>query len=127
MTKEKRQTLTVAEAEIMNVIWTHEPIAMPDIVSQLPRTLAYSTAMTMVRILEEKGFVVQCGKQGRAFVYQSIVPKSEVQRSMARDLAERIFGGSVKSMVMNLIQDREIKKKDLIELKALLKEMEGEA
>jgi BlaI family transcriptional regulator, penicillinase repressor len=125
--KSGSHTLTAAEAEVMNVIWAHEPVSMPDIVEHLPRPLAYSTVMTTVRILEEKAFVTQCGKQGRAFVYQSLVGKEQVRGSMARELAERLFGGSVKSLVMNLIQDRELKKDELAELKKMLQQMEKQA
>ncbi len=79
--------LTVAEAEVMNVIWDHQPISMPEIVSRLPRDLAYTTVMTTVRILENKGFVQQAGKQGRAFTYEAKVAKSAVRKSMMQDLA----------------------------------------
>ena len=56
----------------MEVIWSTSPIAVPDIVERIPRSLAYTTVMTTVRILEEKGFIAKCGKRGRAYLYQPV-------------------------------------------------------
>jgi len=117
--------LTAAEAEVMNVIWGNEPTGIPDIVAQMPRELAYSTVMTTVRILCDKGFVRQCGKEGRAFIYESCVGRDEVRCSMVRDLAERLFGGSVKSMVMNMIQEETIDAQDLKDVKKMIRDLEA--
>jgi BlaI family transcriptional regulator, penicillinase repressor len=81
--------------------------------------------MTTVRILEEKGFVEKCGKQARAFVYRSLVAQSAVRGSMVRDLAHRLFDGSVKSLVLNLIEDRELKAEELSEVKAIIQRLES--
>ena len=121
----RNKTLTGAEAEVMNVIWHHEPISMPDIVEHLPRSLAYTTVMTTVRILEEKGFVEKCGKQARAFMYRSLIAKTAVRGSMVRELAHRLFDGSLKSMVLNLIEDRELKAEELSEVKAIIQKLES--
>lgn len=117
--------LTAAEAEVMNVIWGNEPTGIPDIMEQMPRELAYSTVMTTVRILCGKGFVKQCGKEGRAFLYQSCVGRDEVRCSMVRDLAERLFGGSVKSMVLNMIQEETIDSQDLEDVKNVIRDLEA--
>ncbi len=126
VTTSRGNVLTAAEAEVMNVIWDHQPIAMPEIVSRLPRDLAYTTVMTTVRILESKGFIKQAGKQGRAFTYEAKVAKSAVRKSMMQDLASRLFGGSVKSMVMNLLEEEELNSKDLDELKRTIESLEDQ-
>ncbi len=118
-------SLTGAESEVMNVIWEHQPIAMPEIVERLPRDLAYTTVMTTVRILESKGFIEQAGKQGRAFIYRAIVEKRNVGRSMATQLAQRLFGGSIKSMVMSLVDDSKLDPSELGELKSMIEKMES--
>ncbi len=63
VTASRGNVLTAAEAEVMNVVWDHQPIAMPEIVSRLPRDLAYTTVMTTVRILESKGFIKQAANR----------------------------------------------------------------
>jgi predicted transcriptional regulator len=117
--------VTAAEAEVMNVLWERAPSAVSDIVEQLTRTLAYTTVMTTVRILEEKGLVAKCGKRGRAFLYQPLVDRDQVRGSMSHEIANRLFGGSVKSMVLNLVQDTAISADDLAEVKQMIEELEG--
>ena len=119
-------TLTAAEAEVMNVIWERPSAAVPDILERMPRKLAYTTVMTTVRILEEKGFVTRCGKRGRAFLYRAAVDREEVRGSMSNELANRLFGGSIKSLVLSLVQQDTIDAKDLSEVKALIEQLEAE-
>ena len=123
---DRLSSLTAAEAEVMNVVWTHEPISMPEIVERLHRPLAYSTVMTTVRILEEKGFLAQDGKKGRAFVYKSIIERRLVRGTMMRELAERLFDGSLKTLAMNLLQDQDFKGDDIQELKELIERLENQ-
>lgn len=117
--------LTAAEAEVMNVIWDRTPTSVADIVPRLPRELAYTTVMTTVRILETKGFIEQCGKRGRAFLYEATVERNAAQGSMSQEVAKRLFGGSVKSLVLNLVRDETISADDLAEVKRLIEELEA--
>ena len=117
--------LTAAEAEVMNVIWDHPSTSVADIVPRLPRELAYTTVMTTVRILENKNFIMQCGKRGRAFLYESTVDRHAAQGSMSQEVANRLFGGSVKSLVLNLVRDEAISADDLAEVKRLIEELEA--
>ena len=118
--------LTSAEAEVMNVIWDQDPVSVADILERLPRELAYTTVMTTVRILENKRFVVQCGKRGRAFLYRAAIARDEAQGSMSAEIAHRLFGGSIKSLVLNLVQDDTISADDLAEVKRLIEQLEGQ-
>lgn len=117
--------LTAAEAEVMNVIWDHPTTTVADIVPRLPRELAYTTVMTTVRILEDKGFIEQCGKRGRAFLYEATIDRNAAQGSMSQEVAKRLFGGSVKSLVLNLVRDEAISADDLAEVKRLIEELEA--
>ncbi len=117
--------LTAAEAEVMNVIWDRSPTSVSEIVERLPRDLAYTTVMTTVRILQDKGFASKCGKRGRAFLYEAAVERDSVSGSMSHEIAKRIFGGSVKSLVLKLVQDGTISADDLAEVKQMIEELEG--
>lgn len=117
--------LTSAEAEVMNIIWDLSPTSVADIVPRLPRELAYTTVMTTVRILETKGFIEQCGKRGRAFLYKAIVDRVAAQGSMSMEVANRLFGGSLKSLVLNLVKDEGISTDDLAEVKRLIERLEA--
>jgi BlaI family transcriptional regulator, penicillinase repressor len=116
--------LTAAEAEIMNVVWERTPVVIADIVEQLPRELAYTTVMTTVRILEDKGFLRQCGKSGRAFLYQPAIERSQVSSQMSHEVANRLFNGSIKSMMLSLVRDQSISQEDLAEVKQMIEQLE---
>lgn len=117
--------LTPPEAEVMNVMWSVREAAVADVVERLPRKLAYTTVMTTIRILEDKGFVKKRGKLGRAFLYAAAVDKSKVTDSMTHEIANRLFGGSLKSLMLNLISDAKVSSDDLAEIKQLIEELEG--
>ncbi|MCA9242089.1 MAG: BlaI/MecI/CopY family transcriptional regulator [Planctomycetales bacterium] len=117
--------LTAPEAEVMNVMWSIGEAAVADVVERLPRELAYTTVMTTIRILEEKGFVEKRGKRGRAFLYAAAVDKSAVTGSMTHEIAKRLFGGSVKSLMLNLISDSKVDSSDLAEIKQLIEQLEA--
>ncbi len=116
--------VSAAQAEIMNVIWDYSPASVTEILQRLPRPLAYTTVMTTVRILEEKGLIAKTGKRGRAFLYEPRVDRQRVRDSMSREVADRLFGGSVKSMVLNLVQDTAISAEDLAEVKLMIEQLE---
>ena len=108
-------SLTPCEAEVMNVVWSKQSVTVQDVVNALPRDLAYTTVMTTLRILEEKGFVARVGKQGRAILYSAIVSYESASGSTLRETANRFFDGSIKSMVLSLIKAKQISADDLEE------------
>jgi predicted transcriptional regulator len=121
---ESAGSLTACEAEIMDVIWQRDSITVQEIVDELERPLAYTTVLTMVRILEEKGFVARTEKRGRAFVYKPVVSRKSVRTTMSRNLVDLIFGGSTKSLVLSLVEDRSLSRDELTELRGLIDDLE---
>jgi BlaI family penicillinase repressor len=118
-------SLTPCEAEVMNVVWAKEAVTVQDVVDSIPRELAYTTVMTTVRILEDKGFVHRVGKCGRALIYRSKVSCESASQSTLREMANRFFEGSVKSMVLSLIRTKQISADDLAELRAAINSIKG--
>jgi predicted transcriptional regulator len=117
--------LTRCEAEVMEVVWTRKAATVQDVVDSIRRPLAYTTVMTTLKILEDKGFVERGEKRIRAYVYRPIVSRESVRRHMAFDLAERLFGGSVKSLVLSLVHTEQITSHDLAELRAAIESLES--
>jgi predicted transcriptional regulator len=68
-----KRSLTTCEAEAMNVVWAKQNVTVQDVVNAIPRPLAYTTVMTTMKILEEKGFICRGEKRGRAYVYRPLV------------------------------------------------------
>jgi predicted transcriptional regulator len=108
----------------MDVVWRLGRASVQDVVDALERPLAYTTVMTTLRILEQRRGVLRRVKQGRAYIYTPVVQREEVCRSMAGELTRRLFRGSVKSLVLSLIDGDQISNADLAELKAAIATLE---
>jgi BlaI family transcriptional regulator, penicillinase repressor len=117
-------SLTTCEAEAMNVVWSHGAVTVQDVVDAIPRPLAYTTVMTTLKILEDKGFIARGEKRGRAFVYRALVSCESATRNTVNELANRFFDGSVKSMVLSLIKTQQITYADLAELRDAIDSLE---
>ena len=123
--KKQKRPLTDAELEIMHVVWEMGSGTVRQVHEHLNqrRTLAYTTVMTMMGILEEKGHLTRI-KQGRAYLYQPVRPKSQVIAGMVDDFVGKVFEGSARPLVLSLIKDRKLSKKDIEEIARLIEEAE---
>jgi len=120
----RKLTLTACEAEVMNVVWSQTSVTVQDVVDAIPRELAYTTVMTTMKILEDKGFIARGAKRGRAFTYKALVSSESASTSNANEMANRFFDGSVKSMVLSLIKTQQITAADLAELREAILALE---
>jgi BlaI family transcriptional regulator, penicillinase repressor len=116
--------LTKCELEVMNVVWDKGATSVQDVVDSLERPLAYTTVMTTLKILDEKRGAVRKTKQGRAYIYEPAVAREDVRRSMAGELTETLFSGSLKSLVLSLMDPKSVSDADVQELKAAIAELE---
>ncbi|MCC9599151.1 BlaI/MecI/CopY family transcriptional regulator [Stieleria sp. JC731] len=105
--------LTKCEAEVMDVVWTKGSVTVNDVVDTIKRDLAYTTVMTTIKILEEKQIVCRGEKIGRAYTYFANVSRDQVQQGMIKSLADRLFGGSTKSLVLSLLESETISDDDI--------------
>jgi predicted transcriptional regulator len=119
--KKQERKLTDAELEIMHVLWELDGGTVREVHELLnqQRPLAYTTVMTMMNILEEKGHLTR-RKEGRAFRYQPVRPKSQVISGMVEDFVGRVFEGSATPLVLSLVKDHKISKKDLEEIARMI-------
>ena len=116
--------LTRGELEIMDVVWQRGRATVQDVCDSLERPLAYTTVMTVLKTLETKRRVVRKVKEGRAFVYEPTVSREDVCRSVADELKQHLARGSVKSLVLNLIEDEPIAPDELAEIKQAIARLE---
>src|SRR5262245_60091688 len=124
MARKKSPQLTEAEQRLMDILWTLERGTVTEIAAALPRglDLAYNTVLTMMRILEAKGFVRHTKpKEGRAFIYRPIVSRDQASRSALQHLLSRFFGNSAEALVLNLIENETLDDKERARIRALLK------
>ena len=123
--KNDEARLTDAELEIMQVVWALGGGTVRQVHERLNqnRPLAYTTVMTMMGILEDKGHLTRT-KHGRAYHYEPVRPKSQVISHMVDDFVGKVFAGSARPLVLSLVKDRKLSKKDLEEIARLIRETE---
>jgi len=119
--RRRSRTLTDQELAIMKLVWEREQGAtVRDIYEALlkSRKVAYTTVMTMMRILEQKGFLKKTQEE-RAYVYRPAQPKGQVIGAMVREFVNRVFNGSAEPLLVHLVEDRHLSQKDLEEIAKL--------
>jgi len=109
----------------MKIVWQKGQATVRDVYETLleRRRIAYTTVMTMMRVLERKGYV-RTRKENRAFVYRPARPERQVLRSMVREFVDRVFNGSAQPLLVHLVEDRRLSQRELEELERLVREAE---
>jgi len=122
-----RAVLGPQELQIMKVVWERGKVTVRDVYQALleRRQVAYTTVMTMMNILEQKGFLKKAAGDDRAFVYQPARSRQSVMREMVNEFVERVFGGSANPLMLHLIEDEHITRKDLDDLRKLVRKKGG--
>ena len=126
MARQKSPHLTDAELRLMDVVWKKGKATVSEVVEGVTgeTPLAYSTVLTTLRILENKGYL-QHTKEGRAFVYQAAIEQSTARESAISHLLRRFFEDSPELLMLNLLQGRKISEKELARLRKRIEKEEA--
>ena len=121
MARSKSATLTEAELRIMNVLWERGAGTVHEVLEALPGEpqLAYNSVLTIIRILETKGYVKHV-KDKRAHVYMPKVDRSDARRFEVSHLVSRFFGNSHEQLLLNILEEQSIDAAELARLRDLL-------
>lgn len=125
MRPKKARTLTNAEHRIMEVIWARGPATVADVVEALKGRDAYTTILTLMRILKVKGYLTS-RKEGRAFVFEPRVDRKTVARSAVHQLLSKFFSGSPSELVLSFLRDEELTAEELDLIKEKIAETGAE-
>jgi predicted transcriptional regulator len=122
ITQPIEKPLTATELEMMNVIWRIGPCSVLQVVEQLrpERELAYTSVSTIVRILEQKGYVIS-SKEGRGHLYEAAVSKEDYQRSTVQRMVTSVFDNTPALLVRRLLDTESLSSDDLAQIRALLR------
>jgi predicted transcriptional regulator len=117
-------TLTQAELRLMRVLWARGESTVADMVTATSDegSLAYTSVLTTIRVLESKGYVTH-RQEGRAFLYSSSIGEHEAGRSEVRHVLQRFFGNSRERLLLSLLGDEEITPEELKRLKEAITEI----
>jgi len=107
----------------MEVLWRKGSASVADVVEELEGKdgTAYTTILTMMRILREKGYLT-CRKDGRAHIFTHRVDRETAARKAVRQLLAKFFSGSAGELVLSFLREDEISPEELDELKRRIRE-----
>jgi BlaI family transcriptional regulator, penicillinase repressor len=117
----KKAVLAGQELEIMKVIWQLGPATVRDVYEDLlkRRKIAYTTVMTMMKILEQKGYLKKSDKD-RAFVYRPARPQRQVINGMVKEFINRVFNGSAEPLLLHLVEEKGLSPEEISEIRRLI-------
>jgi predicted transcriptional regulator len=121
--KPKKTVPTDQELEILKVVWQRGQATVREVFRDLSaqRKIAYTTVLTMMGILEQKGHLKKTAGE-RAYIYSPTRPQQQVVRSMVNEFVHRVFNGSPRPLLVHLMEDPHIRPDELAELEKLLKD-----
>jgi len=126
MARKVSKTLTDGELRIMQVMWKLQKASVKEVTEVLvaevlkeSESVAYNTVQTMLRILEEKGYLEHT-KCGRSFIYSPLVPQHKARSAALKHLLSSFFDDSPQSLMVNLLEDEELDASEIQKLKDLI-------
>ena len=121
MARSKSATLTEAELRIMNVLWEKGSATVHEVLQALPSkpSLAYNSVLTIIRILEAKGYVKHV-KDKRAHIYLPKIDREDATRFEVRHLVSRFFGNSHERLLLKVLEESSIDAEELARVRELL-------
>ena len=112
--------MTGQELEIMKIVWERDTATVRDVYETLllRRKVAYTTVMTMMKILERKKYLKKT-QVDRAYVYRPAQPKRQVIGAMVKEFVNRVFNGSAQPLLVHLVEDQNLTREELEEIAIL--------
>jgi len=114
-----RIAFTDRELDVMSVLWDIGPATVADVRERIADDLAYTTVLTVLRTLEQKGYVGHT-EDGRAHRYKPLVKREVAGRTALRRLVEKVFDGSPELLLTQLVSDKNLSDEELRRLRKLL-------
>ena len=118
---EREAIFTERELDVMDVLWSQGSGTVLEVQEAIEDELAYTTVLTVLRTLEQKGYVSH-EMDGRAYRYLPLVERTQARKSHLDRLLGNLFSGSPELLVTQLVSDRKMSKAELKKLRALLDE-----
>ena len=125
MARKKTTTLTNAEHRIMEVIWARGSATVAEVVEALEGKDAYTTILTLMRILKAKGYL-STRKEGRAHVFTPRVDRDTAARKAVHQLLSKFFSGSPGELVLTFLREEKLTPEELETIKQRILDSEDD-
>ncbi len=123
MKKPRKHKLSPANLEIMKIVWEKGHVTVNDVFEAINTKRADKLRRTTIQVqmnrLEDYGWLKH-RKEGRTYIYSSVVEKQKTRREILDDITHRVFGGSRAELMKCLLEDADVSKKDIEDLRDLL-------
>lgn len=125
MTRSSLSRLGETEIEVLNIMWELGSASVSDVRERIlvKRDIAYTTVMTVMRKLADKGYL-SFTEDGKSYVYSPEIPAEKVRGSLLRDLVTRVFQGSHRDLVRTLVSEESLSSEDIAEIKRFIENLE---
>ena len=121
MARTRSTVLTPVETEIMKVLWDLNSASVATVTERLPGNRHYNTVLTILRILEQKGYVKHgADPNGRGYLYTAKVTRGRATKMFVKDLVDRMFGGRMDALVANLIEEEGLSTSEVSRIRKVL-------
>jgi len=117
-------SFTDRELDVMSVLWHRGSGTVAEVQAELDGAVGYTTVLKILQILEEKGHVTH-EAEGRAYRYCPLVQPAEAGGSALGRILNKVFHGSVDSLVAQLVSDRDLSEREIQKLRALVDTLES--
>lgn len=124
---ERQYELGEAEMEVLKALWENGPASVREVLTHLHkngRRVAYTTVLTFLTRLEQKGFV-NSDKSEQAYVYRATVSRDRVRRSRLKELVEQLYDGEAAPLVLQLIRTERFSPDEINQLQKLIDDLDG--
>jgi predicted transcriptional regulator len=123
-TSHNERLLTEVELELMTIVWELGKATVKEVATHLPqgRNLAYTTVATVIKILEQKGFV-ECQKDSHAHVFSPLVSKGEYESTCIGHMVTHVFDGEPVALVQRLLNAQKLSKDEIQAIEDALKKL----
>ena len=109
------------ELDLLEVLWERESATVAEVRDALADDLAYNTVLTILRRMEDKGYV-RHEEEGRAHRYFPLIEQDQVRRSALQRLVEGVFGGSPELLLTQMVSERRLSQAQVRRLHRLLED-----
>lgn len=118
--------LSSAELGVLKALWHLGPSPVADVRRHLGEVSAYTTIMTLLSRLAQKG-AVAVDRRREPFLYTAVVTRNQIQGARVRELVSTVFDGSARSLIMGLVSAEGVSPEELEELAARIRQAKAEA
>lgn len=119
--------LSDAELQVLRALWELGPVTVREVLQHLHkhgRRVAYTTVLTFLTRLEQKGFVTS-DKSGTAYVYRAAVTRNQITRSRLKEMLDQLFDGEAAPLVLQLMKTEKFSPQEIAELHKLIDQLDA--